>query len=271
MNLRLWLLALCLAGPFSAARAGTQCEIQPATPHKLADATATAMRVVVALEEANAPVALVARVGTDLSRQGLVYSHIGFALRDHADGRWTVLHLLNDCGTAHSALYAQGMVNFFADDLVNQDARIVWLQPALAQRLADHLRALPRNALHEPAYNLIARPGSGQSQNSTAWVLETIASSASTPELDDRLMAYAWAQRDGFRPDFVHIAYAKRVLGGLFGANTLFTDHSVATRLSGDYPVVTVRSIFNYLQDRGYAMREREWRGGKLQARPGPG
>lgn len=269
MKLRVWLLALCLAWPL-AAHAGTQCEVRPATPQKLADATVTAMRVVVALEQADAPVALVARVGTDLSKQGLVYSHIGFALRDHSDGRWTVLHLLNECGTARSALHAQGLVNFFADDLVNQDARIVWLQPALAQRLADHLRSLPRNALHEQAYNLIARPGSREYQNSTAWVLETLAAVASMPELDDRHAAYAWAQRDGFRPDIVHIAYAKRVLGGLFGVNTIFTDHSVGTRLSGDYPVVTVRSIFRYLEESGHVLRQTEWRNGRLQTVTGP-
>jgi hypothetical protein len=161
-------------------------------------------------------------------------------------------------------------VNFFSDDLVNQDARIVWLQPALAQRLADHLRGLPQNALHEQAYNLIARPGSGDYQNSTAWVLETLAAIASTPELQDRRTAYTWAQRDGFRPDTVHIAYTKRVLGGLFGANTIFTDHSVGTRLSGDYPIVTVRSILRYLEEQGYTVRTTEWREGRLQSVPGP-
>jgi hypothetical protein len=269
MKSGVWLLALCLAWPL-AVQAGTRCEMHPATPQKLADATVTAMRVVAALEETDAPVALVARVGTDLSKQGLVYSHIGFALRDHRDGRWTVLHLLNECGTAQSALHAQGLVNFFSDDLVNQDARIVWLQPALAQRLADHLRMLPRNALHERSYNLIARPGSGDYQNSTAWVLETLASAAPIPELQDRHAAYAWARSDGFRPDVIHIAYAKRVLGGMFGVNTIFTDHSVGTRLSGDYPVVTARSIFRYLEERGHVLRQTEWRNGRLQTAAGP-
>lgn len=230
------------------------------------------MHTVKALDEADTPVALVARVGTDLSKHGLVYSHVGFALRDHPDGRWTVLHLLNACGTDRSALHAQGLVNFFADDLVNQDARIVWLQPELAQRLASQLRALPRNALHQPHYSVIARPGSRDYQNSTAWVLETLA--AVLPETDtlhDRSGAYAYAKHDGFRPDRIHIAYSKRILGGLFSANTAFADHPVATRLSGDYPVVTVRSILRYLEERGYATQQREWRNGRLQSRPGPG
>ena len=194
------------------------------------------MRVIAELDRADAPVALVARVGTDLSKQGLVYSHAGFALRDHADGRWTVLHLLNECGTNRSSLHAQGLVNLFADDLVNQDARITWLQPALAQRLADHLRQLQRNALHQPAYNLIARPGSADYQNSTVWLLETLAAVMPASKLANRRPAYAYARGEGFQPDTIHIAYSKRLLGGLFSANTIFTDHSVGTRLSGEYP-----------------------------------
>ncbi len=254
-----------------AGRAGTRCDGDGVPPAKVAAAVAAAMRVVAELDWVDAPVALVARVGTDLSKQGLVYSHVGFALRDHADGRWTVLHLLNECGTDRSSLHAQGLVNFFADDLVNQDARITWLQPALAQRLSDHLRQLPRNALHQPAYNLIASPGSAEYQNSTAWVLETLAAVMPASDLANRRAAYAYARNHGFQPDTIHIAYSKRLLGGLFSANTIFTDHSVGTRLSGEYPVVTVRSILGYLQEQGYVLREQEWRNGKLQAAPGPG
>lgn len=95
-------------------------------PHKVADAARTALLAAQQLDEVDAPVALIARVGTDLSKQGTVYSHAGFAVRDHAEGRWTVVHLLNECGSDRSGLYAQGLVNFFADDLVNEDLRIVW-------------------------------------------------------------------------------------------------------------------------------------------------
>ena len=74
-------------------------------------------------------------------------------------------------------------------------------------------------------------------------------------ELTDRRAAYAFARSDGYRPDTIHIAYSKRLLGGLFSVNTIFTDHPVGTRLSGEYPVVTVRSILRYLQERGYRVR----------------
>lgn len=252
--------------------AGTACDAPPITATKLADAAATAARAIEALDRADAPVAVVSRIGRDLSKHGLVYSHAGFALRDHADGRWTVVHLLNDCSDDGSGLYTQGMVNFFADDLVNQDARITWLEPAMAERLATRLLALPRDPLYTPRYNLIARPGSREYQNSTAWVLEHLAAATSSHRrVYDRGDAFVIAQAQGFRPDHVHIAYTKRIVGGLFGANIAFTDHAVATRLKGDYPVVTVRSILRWLRDAGHIAEEREWRFGRENRRLGPG
>lgn len=264
--------ALALAGasvlPF--AHAGTTCEATTPSPRAVAEAAATARSVVAALDEADAPVALVSRVGTDLSKQGLRYSHAGFAVRDHADGRWTVVHLLNDCGSDRSALYAQGLVNFFADDLVAQDARITWLQPDVAERLAATLVALRDDPLFLPRYNLIARPGSDDYENSTAWVLEHLAA-ATRDDVRDRAQAWRIAQSLGYRPGHVRIPYTKRVLGGLFSANLVFTDHPVATRLSGDYPVVTVRSILEWLDVAALVADEREWRDGRAMARPGPG
>ncbi|SDW36278.1 DUF2145 domain-containing protein [Lysobacter enzymogenes] len=244
-------------------RAGTGCGSEPLAPRKLADAAQTALTVADALDRRDAPLALVARVGTDLSAQGLVYSHVGFVVRDHPAGRWTAVHLLNECGSDRSNLYSQGLVNFFADDLVKQDARIVWLEPELAQRLAERLRALPQTALHQPHYNLIARPGSAEYQNSTAWVLETVGAALSPTPAPNRGAAFAAVQRDGFRADRVHIPYSKRVLGGLFSANVAFTDHPIATRLGGEYPVVTVRSIVDYLERSGHVQAQQEWRNGR--------
>lgn len=57
-----WLLCLPLA-----AHAGNGCREQQMPPAKVAAAAETALRAAVALEEMDAPVALIARVGTDLS------------------------------------------------------------------------------------------------------------------------------------------------------------------------------------------------------------
>ncbi|MEQ1512531.1 MAG: DUF2145 domain-containing protein [Lysobacteraceae bacterium] len=262
-------LLLCISPK---ARAGTDCEARAMAPDHSARAAATALTVVAALDEIDAPVAMVSRAGTDLSKHGLHYSHAGFAVRDHPDGRWTVVHLLNDCSGDGSGLYTQGLVNFFADDLVNQDARITWLQPEIAERLSKRLLAMPGDPLYTPHYNLIARPDSARYQNSTSWVLEHIAAAIpSKGDVRTRIQAYQLALGHGFQPGHIHIPYTKRIVGGLFAANLVFTDHSVATRLGGDYPVVTVRSILDWLQHSDIATREREWRHGRSMSLPGPG
>jgi hypothetical protein len=180
--------------------AGTACDATPITPTKIAAAAATAHTVAGALDEGDAPVAMVSRIGRDLSKHGLTYSHSGFALRDHPAGRWTVVHLLNDCSNDGSGLYAQGLVNFFADDLVNQDARITWLQPEMAERLAQRLLALPRQPLYTPRYNLIARPGSQEYQNSTAWVLEHLAAATDFMPIRSEFRTRAGSQAGYSRP-----------------------------------------------------------------------
>lgn len=268
-----WLLCVLLLTAVPA-RAGDACEQTTAQPLAVATAAETALHVAEALDAANAPVAILSRVGTDLSKHGLFYSHSGFVLRDHQDGRWTVIHLLNDCGTDRSALHAQGLVNFYADDLVRADTRITWLRTDLAEALATHLLALQQPGtprLHTPRYSTIARPGSHEYQNSTAWILETLALAEGRIRglrVDDRPSAYALAKLRGFRPDVVRIAYRKRIAGGLFAANLAFTDHPVGTRLSGDYPVVTVRSILRWLASTGAVSQELEWRDGKKSTRP---
>jgi hypothetical protein len=249
--------------------AGAACNATPLDPAGLAQAAETALIVRNALDEADAPVALVARVGSDLQRYGLVYSHIGFALRDHEAGRWTVLHLLNQCGTDRSGLFAEGLVNFFVDDLVQQDARIVWLEPAAARQLADWLSSPAIHAIHQPRYSVIARPDSSAYQNSTAWVLEALAAARLSPA-SNRRQAQALLTAQAFKPDAIHIRYSKRIAGSLFAANAAFTDHPVATRLSGNYPVVTVRSILRHLRALHLVSAEREWKDGRLQAVPGP-
>jgi hypothetical protein len=254
----LFFFALLILQP---AFAGTQCSEKTAGPRALATAAESAQRVLKQLEQKNDSVALLARHGTDLKKYGLHYSHVGFVVRDHADGKWTVVHLLNQCGSSRSDIYAQGLVNFFLDDLQSQDARIVWLKPEITERLSATLKTEASTTLFDPDYNVIARYDSKQYQNSTAWALD-ILSAAQLPVNNQprRSNAQAMQKAQGFAPDTIHIDYTKRILGGLFSANTVFTDHSVGARLSGEYKVVTVRSIFRYLEQINAIEQQWEWR-----------
>lgn len=251
--------------------AGTQCTDKSASPRAIATAAETAQRVLTQLEKSNSPVAMLARHGTDLKKYGLHYSHVGFVVRDHRDGRWTVVHLLNECGSSRSNLYAQGLVNFFLDDLQSQDTRIVWLKPELSERLSTLLTSNATSSVFDPDYNVIARYDSKQYQNSTAWVLDMLAA-AQLPSVNSprRINAQALQKAQSFMPDTIHIDYSQRILGGLFSANTVFTDHSVGARLSGEYKVVTVRSIFRHMQRLGTIDHQWEWRNGREAVTPGP-
>jgi len=269
MNACIRTLCLLVVSWATSTQAGSACSERVASPRSLAAAAATAMTVAEQLERSDLPVALVARVGRDLAAQGLVYSHVGIVVRDHPSGRWRVLHLLNDCGSERSALYVEGLVNFFADDLERQDARLIALEPTLAARLLTRLDHAALRALHEPRYSLIARPHSRQYQNSTAWLLEVLAA-AQLPQPSARIRAQALLQAQAFAPDEIRIAYSKRVVGGMFSANLAFGDHPVSARLAGRYDVVSVRSILRHLEAQGQIAQQWEWRDGRWHTAVGP-
>lgn len=254
MNRLLPLILLMIGG---LAEAGTQCKARAPQPQQWAAATRTALTAVAELERRDAPLAMIARVGTDLSKQGVHYSHAGFVVRDHPDGRWTVVHLLNRCGTDSSALHAEGLINFFGDHLVSQDSRIVWFVPERSAALLALLTSSDIHRLHEPHYNLIAHPSSRKFQNSTAWLLDVLAASTINGNRKDRPDAQRAARSLGYQPYILHIPYSKRIAGGLFAANMHFGDHSVGARLSGEYPVVTVDSLFDWMDQIGWI--ESDW------------
>lgn len=267
-RLRGWLLLAALAH-CGTSWAGQGCQQTQASPAVLRSAVETAHLVRHALEERNMPAALVARVGTDLSDQGLVYSHVGVVLRDRPEGDWSIVHLLNECGSDHSSLYVEGLVNFFADDLVEPKARIIWVRADLAQTLAHNANEAHWLTLHQPHYNLLSRPDRQRSQNSTAWVLELLANALDSSAAD-RQRAQRWLARHHYQPDTIRIAYSKRLLGGLFASNVEFTEHSVGDRLGGHYQVSTVRSIVRFLESQGQVEGQAEWADGERMARLGP-
>ena len=113
------------------AQAGRTCEARPLTVQALQQGLELAERTARWLDASGAQVAVIARVGQDLSRYGLRYSHLGLAYREMRDGQpvWRVVHKLNQCGSDRAALYRQGLGEFFLDDLHAHEAGIVLLAP----------------------------------------------------------------------------------------------------------------------------------------------
>lgn len=243
-RLLLLLLVACCSG---LAHAGQTCEEKPSTIETFRSGMKLAQNTLAALEATDAQVALISRVGQDLSRQGLRYSHMAYVWRDHPKGRWLVVHELNDCGTAQSALYDEGLANFFFDVFAHEASILI---PSLQSqaKIVAMLASPVARSLHSPRYNMLAYAFSTRYQNSNQWVLETYAASASEFAIADRAKAQQWLRLAGYAPITVHVPTPQRLGARLFRANVEFDDHPFARRAAGQIDTVTVESVMRFIK-----------------------
>jgi hypothetical protein len=240
------ILAMLVVLPAHAGRTCQELKPDPATMQK---ALQLALRTREALDASGAPIALVGRVGRDMSKHGLRYSHMAFALRDHPKGRWFLTHMLNQCGTAQSSLYDEGLGNFFLDDVFEYEAIIVTLTPALQARLLALTNTRAPQALHEKSYSLIAHPYSLRHQNSNQWVLEQIAAAMAAPaDGYGRAQVQRVLRERNYVPGDIRIAPFERIGARLFAVNVHFNDHTQEEMQAGRYQVVTVESVIGFVE-----------------------
>lgn len=240
-----FLLATCL-GP---AVAGVNCSEVPPTPESVRKGLRLAFQVFGTLNESGESVALIGRVGSDLSKYRLRYSHMGMVVRDHRKGRWTVVHLLNQCGTANSALYDEGLGNFFNDDLFAYEAILVFPSPENQQRLLKTLSTTLPSSLYEPAYNMLSYPWSTKYQNSNQWIVEVLAAAwAPGGSVFNRQQAQAWLKQAGYQPTLLRIGTFERLGGRMFRANIAFDDHPNELRFSDQIYTATVESEVEFVK-----------------------
>jgi hypothetical protein len=250
MTLRALLVAagLALAG---AALAGTPCTEAKPTPETVRKALTLARQAHDALDASGAEAALIARVGQDLSKYGLRYSHLGFALRDRARGGWTILHQLNHCGTAESGLYREGLGNFFLDDMFEYEALLLVPGTRTRRQLAELLEGELPARLHGLPYNMLAYAFSTRYQNSNQWALEVLAAAlAADLAISTRGEAQAWLRAAGFRPITVEIDALTRLGARMFRANVAFDDHPFDRRMAGQIDTVTVEAVLRFVEAR---------------------
>lgn len=243
------LLTLVLGAAAGTALAGTPCEGRAPTPAQvrmslqMADATRTA------LEGMDDEVVIIARAGQDLTKYGLSYSHMGFAVREHPAGAWVIVHKLNGCGTATSSLYDEGLVNFFSDSPFRYQAGIWRLAPGAQARLKKALVGKKAGDYHEPQYSLVAYPFSTRYQNSNGWALEMLAYAiAPEDEANTRVTAQGWLKANGYRPTQLELGTLTRLGARMTKANVAFDDHPSELRWSGRIQTVTVESVVTWLR-----------------------
>jgi len=233
------------------ARAGEPaCTDGPRTVDKVVSAAAAAKRLERALDGTGAEIAVIARVGSDLSRHGITWTHAGIVWRDDPAGRWQVVHALNDCGGPASRLYRQGLMNFFLDEPLRYDALVLVPSPDLRAGLAARLAAGAASSLHHPRYSALAYPFATTYQNSNQFVLENLALAQMGRMDGGRETAIGYLRQTRFQPHIVRFTGFER-LGGSFKANVRFDDHPRADEQNNRYSVVTVHAVERWLATTG--------------------
>lgn len=148
------------------AHAGRNCDTTAPDATKTQSAIRFAKQVKETLELSGANLAMLGRIGSDQSKRGIRYTHVGYVMREHPAGAWTVVHELNQCGTGTSELFDEGLANFYMDDLFDFETRIVIPSPEVQAKVAHALLGPAKRELHEPVYSSIANPWSARFQNS---------------------------------------------------------------------------------------------------------
>lgn len=229
--------------------AGQDCAERPAaTAQALEKGLQLGNRVREQLEQSGASMALVGRIGLNLSEYKQRYSHMGVALRDHVLNRWQVVHLFNTCGKGDSEILTQPLESFYQTDLFDYEALVVVPGYAAQGRLRTAFMN-PTNArrLHNKAYNLISHPFNTEYQNSNQWILETLAMGLADEPIPDRVAAQRWLKSQAFEPASIPIPTLRRSAARLFSPHVHFSDHTPEELQKQSYLVVTAESIVKFL------------------------
>jgi hypothetical protein len=249
-----WLVALLLAcAVLLPAHAGRRCDGSGPSLQSVTQGMALAAKLSQALDASGARVVLLARAGQDLTKYQLRYSHMAFAVKTEA-GPWRVVHKLNDCGTATSHLYRQGLGEFFLDDPWRFEAAWAVPTPAVQTALLSVLEDAARlGTLHEPAYNMVGYAWGQKYQQSNQWAIETLALAMVPAGVKDRTQAQAWLRFNGYEPTTLKLSPLTRLGGRVGSANIAFDDHPNEKRFADRIETVTVDSVFEWLPRAGLA------------------
>ena len=239
----------------AAAPAGTGAKCVPERGvdfEKFKKAQSAALGVYEYLDPSDADVALVARVGSDQSNRGILYTHVGLIFRNHPKGPWLFTHLLRDCDSARSELYDEGLFDFFHGSPFSYQALVVVPTREVQDRLDEMNRGPMPRRLHEPRYNTLANPFRTRFQNSNQWVLEMLAvAMGGEGTVASREDAVRVLERTGYEPARMKLKFKERVMIKAGGkTHVSLADHrdSENRGKDGGYYWVSVESIVRYLE-----------------------
>jgi hypothetical protein len=222
------------------------CSQKLPTPQNIAATMNRAKELKAQLDSQPESVVVLVRQGRDMSSRHLTWSHAGYAMRQ-PNNDWRIYHNLNICSTAESSLFIQGLYEFLADDLVNQDIAILRPRPEITTALQTILHSpVKLHLLHSSQYNLIAWPFSGPYQNSNGWVLEIFAR-ANDEKVWSRNDARQWLQKQGYQPSFVNVSSAEKLGAKLFTSNIFTSDQPAELLQTGKVGLNSGDSVIHFI------------------------
>jgi hypothetical protein len=162
------------------------------------------------------------------------------------------VHLLNACNSNQSAIWNEGLANFFLDDLHAYEALLIVPSPALQAKLLAIVNSESAVInMHQPLYNMLAYPFSDKYQNSNQWALELLAQALSqqaamvTP-VANRKQAQQWLKLTNYEPTTLKLGAMTRLGARVFKANVAFDDHPNERRFADLIDTATVESMVVY-------------------------
>lgn len=231
------------------ALAGQTCQKHGISPLEFEKAANLALRLKQQLDLSGTHLAIIARAGSDLSEYKLKYSHAAFVWHDVRSKKWIVSHLLHSCGQSKSGLFDQGLINFFIDTPFEYRVKILIPEQKFQDTLISMLKNGAGWALHKEKYNLVSYPNSKKYQNSNHWLLELLVHCSA----NITLKPYQQIKQQ-YQADKLHISRTKR-LASIMSKDTHFSDQPLSARLKNSYQIVSVRSLFRFMQQQGFVSR----------------
>ncbi|MCG8493624.1 MAG: DUF2145 domain-containing protein [Sneathiellales bacterium] len=249
-------VAVCFVALFSmfplyAEAASERCEEQLLKEDALIPAAKQTARLKAVLEKSQSTFALVSRVGSDISRKGLKYTHMGMFWKSPEQGNWRVTHLLNVCGSREARIFEHSMLDYFLDTPFSYDTLVAIPKKTLSAAIVNRLATDRINKKPDFEYSMIAHPVSRTHGNSNQWILEIIAKSQAKLEghdLTNREQIHAYYRAKGFEGSIIRIWFLEALGGVLFRENVTFSDHTATERETGRYEFVSAKSVVDYLE-----------------------
>lgn len=190
--------------------------------------------------------------GQDLSCYGLCYSYLVFLLCED-DGCWCVMYLFNCCKIDCLQLYYEGLGNFVGESggYIDLCIGVFLVLLCVVLKVMLVLLLIQFKVLYEVKYNVVVYLFVIDYQNFNQWVLEVLV--VVMVQVEGMLVivkceqVQQWLCQYKYQFSVLYIGFGKCVGVCLFVVNVIIIDYLVGECIFGNYLVVMVELVFDFL------------------------